>query len=41
LLQQMPYEDVHHEAIVLPERDHKPDYMRHPVPQDLYVPAVY
>jgi hypothetical protein len=25
----------------LPERDHKPDYMRHPVPQDLYVPAVY
>jgi polyphosphate kinase len=41
LLQQTPYEDVHHEPIAMPARDHKPDYVRHPVPHELYVPAVY
>ncbi len=41
LLQQIPYEDVHHEQIVMPQREHKPDYTRHPVSHDLYVPAVY
>jgi polyphosphate kinase len=41
LLQQVPYHDVSHDAIVLPEREHKPDYTRHPVPRELYVPAVY
>ena len=41
LLQQIPYEDVHPEQIVMPPRDHKPDYVRHPVPHELYVPAVY
>jgi polyphosphate kinase len=41
LLQQIPYEDVHHEQIVMPQREHKPDYTRHPVSQELYVPAVY
>ena len=41
LLQQIPYEDVPHEPIVMPEREHKPDYARHPVPKELYVPAVY
>ena len=41
LLQQIPYEDVHHEQIVMPAREHKPDYERHPVPHELYVPAVY
>jgi polyphosphate kinase len=41
LLQQIPYEDVHHDPIVMPEREHKPDYTRHPVPHELYVPAVY
>jgi polyphosphate kinase len=41
LLQQVPYEDVPHEPIVMPEREHKPDYARHPVPKELYVPAVY
>jgi polyphosphate kinase len=40
LLQQVPYEDPH-QQIVMPEREHKPDYARHPVPKDLYVPAVY
>jgi polyphosphate kinase len=41
LLQQVPYHDVPHTAIVLPEREHKPDYTRHPIPTDLYVPPVY
>jgi polyphosphate kinase 2 len=41
LLQQVPYQDVKHPAIVLPEREHKPDYARHPVPKDLYVPPIY
>src|SRR5262252_1553796 len=41
LLQQIPYADVHHEQITMPEREHQPDYMRHPVPTHMYVPAVY
>jgi polyphosphate kinase len=41
LLQQVPYQEVPHQPIVLPAREHKPDYMRHPVPRDLYVPAAY
>ena len=41
LLQQVPYQDVPHDPIVMPDRDHKPDYTRHPVPPDLYVPAAY
>jgi polyphosphate kinase len=41
LLQQVPYSDVPHTPIVMPERDHQPDYTRHPLPQELYVPAVY
>jgi polyphosphate kinase 2 len=41
LLQQVPYGDLHHEPIAMPEREHQPDYARHPVPKELYVPAVY
>jgi polyphosphate kinase len=41
LLQQVPYGDVQHEPIMMPQREHMPDYARHPVPKDLYVPAVY
>jgi len=41
LLQQMPYRDVLHTPVVLPEREHKPDYARTPVPQELYVPDLY
>src|SRR5271156_5397525 len=41
LLQQVPYQDIHHDTILLPDREHKPDYTRHPVPKDLYVPATY
>ena len=41
LLQQVPYDEVPHAPIAMPPREHKPDYVRHPVPKDLYVPAVY
>jgi polyphosphate kinase 2 (PPK2 family) len=41
LLQQVPYHDVEHQQIVLPEREHRPDYSRTPVPDWMYVPAVY
>jgi polyphosphate kinase 2 len=41
LLQQIPYQDVPHDAIVLPERVHNPDYHREPIPHDMIVPSVY
>jgi polyphosphate kinase len=41
LLQQVPYREVHHDSIALPEREHKPDYVRHPVPDEMHVPPVY
>jgi polyphosphate kinase len=41
LLQQVPYQDVPHEQIQLPQREHQPDYERHPVPKEMYVPGVY
>jgi polyphosphate kinase 2 (PPK2 family) len=41
LLQQVPYQEVPHAPIALPEREHKSDYTRHPAPADLYVPPVY
>ena len=41
LLGQMPYEEVAHPAIVLPERERHEDYVRHPVPQSMMVPEAY
>ncbi len=41
LLQQVPYAEVPHAEILMPAREHKPDYTRHPVPKELYVPTVY
>ncbi len=41
LLAQIPYEDVEKPPVVLPDRVHHPDYVRHPVPAELYVPSVY
>jgi polyphosphate kinase 2 len=41
LLQQVAYGDIAHTPIVLPQREHQPDYARRPVPAELYVPAVY
>jgi polyphosphate kinase len=41
LLSQMPYHEVEHQAIHLPERVFNPDYLRQPVPETMYVPDVY
>ena len=41
LLAQIPYQDVQHDTIVLPEREHKPDYTRHPLSNEMYVPTAY
>ena len=41
LLSQVPYDEVQHEPVTLPQRVHRPDYVRHPVPKELYVPERY
>jgi polyphosphate kinase 2 len=41
LLSQIPYQEVVHPPITLPERVHNPNYTRHPLPREMYVPAVY
>jgi polyphosphate kinase 2 len=41
LLSQFPYLEVPHPTVVLPERVHHPDYVRHPVPQEMLVPELY
>ena len=41
LLTQVPYGDVDHTMITLPDRVHNPDYLRAPVPQEMFVPDLY
>jgi polyphosphate kinase 2 len=41
LLSQMPYEEIPHPPVELPERVRHKDYARHPVPAEMYVPAIY
>ena len=41
LLQQMPYQEVAHPAIHLPERERHEDYIRQPVPNEIVVPEIY
>ena len=41
LLGQLPYQEVPRAPVLLPERVHHPDYHRMPVPDDMYVPAIY
>ena len=41
LLDQIPYKEINHPIIQLPERVHNPDYLRGPVPPEMYVPEVY
>ena len=41
LLKQVPYGTIDHPPVHLPERVHNPDYIRGPVPQDMYVPEIY
>lgn len=38
LLSQIPYGEVEHSHIDLPERVHNPDYIRGPIPAEMYVP---
>jgi polyphosphate kinase 2 len=41
LLNQIPYGEVDYQPIVLPPRERHEDYVRHPVSNELVVPAVY
>ena len=40
-LRQIPYEDVPHEEIILPDRVFDPQYDRRTLPDELHVPSVY
>jgi polyphosphate kinase 2 len=41
LLGRVPYAEITHDPVILPARAHDSAYSRKPVPDDLYVPAVY
>ncbi len=41
LLQQIPYEEIGSEPISLPARVYNQDYLRGPVPMEMYVPEIY
>ena len=41
LLSQIPYDEVKHERVVLPQRVHHDDYIREPVPKEMFVQAKY
>ncbi|HEY1506086.1 MAG TPA: polyphosphate kinase 2 [Stellaceae bacterium] len=41
LLSLVPYEDIPHESITLPDRVFDPHYERHSLPHELYVPPKY
>ena len=40
-LAQVPYQEVEHAMVNLPARVHNPDYIRNPVPAEMYIPDVY
>lgn len=41
LLGQIDYNAVERETVTLPERVYNPDYLRNPVPPEMFVPSVY
>jgi len=41
LLGQIDYRDVPHQPITLPARVHNPDYVRGPIPREMFVPRVF
>jgi polyphosphate kinase 2 (PPK2 family) len=41
LLDQIPYAEVSHDPVKLPERVRNADYIRNPVPQEMIVPERY
>jgi hypothetical protein len=36
LLSQVPYQEIERETVTLPARVHNPDYLRNPVPEDMF-----
>ncbi len=41
LLAQIPYREIEHAPIDIPERAHHPDYARQPLPKEMFVPQKY
>ena len=41
LLSLVPYHEVQHTPVQLPERVRNPEYLRHPVPEHMHVPQIY
>ena len=41
LLQHVPYREIHHDAVSLPDRIHDPAYHREKIPEEMYVPAIF
>jgi polyphosphate kinase 2 (PPK2 family) len=41
LLTQIPYNELRHEPVVLPERVRDPAYHRDQIPPDMYVPSIF
>jgi polyphosphate kinase 2 len=41
LLSQIPYQEMTRPPLTLPARVHNPDYLRGPVPDEMYVPEIY
>jgi polyphosphate kinase len=41
LLSQIPYREIEHPPVTLPQRVHNPNYLRGPIPREMYVPSVY
>ncbi len=41
LLSQVPYHEIEHPSVELPARVRNPDYIRHPVPENMFVPEVH
>ena len=41
LIEQVPYTEVHHEELALPERIFNPDYERNSLPNELFIPEIY
>jgi len=41
LLKQIPYNEIPHPEVTLPERVHSPEYQKRKIPREMYVPAAY
>ncbi len=41
LLSQVPYAEIEREPIKLPDRVHNPEYLRNPVPKEMFVPSIF